>query len=279
MKLVMTLLVRNEADILEANLRWHLAQGVDHFIITDNLSTDLTPEIISKWVTAGKASYIAERSDNYAQAKWVTRMARIAYSDYAADWIINNDADEFWYPTDGGTLKAFFARCRLYNQVVAHRHDFICVDGEDGPFWSRMRYRKRLSTNARGEPLPPKTAHRGNRSIEVAMGNHKVSGFAWPRRKGRGLEILHFPLRTRTQYLAKISLGGQALARNTELSKAVAYTWRDQAKELADSGQLAFLEENIWTPQRIAGALARGELLEDSRLADFMSKSLADTNG
>jgi hypothetical protein len=36
MKLVMTLLVRDEQDILADNLDFHLAQGVDEVIVTDN---------------------------------------------------------------------------------------------------------------------------------------------------------------------------------------------------------------------------------------------------
>ncbi len=46
MKLVMTLLVRNEEEILEANLDYHLAQGVSFVIVTDHGSTDATPEIL-----------------------------------------------------------------------------------------------------------------------------------------------------------------------------------------------------------------------------------------
>ena len=42
----MTLIVRNEADIIEDNLRYHRAQGVDFFIALDNGSTDGTLEIL-----------------------------------------------------------------------------------------------------------------------------------------------------------------------------------------------------------------------------------------
>jgi hypothetical protein len=45
MKLVMTLKVRDEDDVLEDNLRFHRTLGVDFFIVTDNGSIDRTPEI------------------------------------------------------------------------------------------------------------------------------------------------------------------------------------------------------------------------------------------
>ena len=48
MMLVLTLLCRDEADILESMLRFHLAQGVDRIIATDNGSVDGSLEILQR---------------------------------------------------------------------------------------------------------------------------------------------------------------------------------------------------------------------------------------
>src|SRR5262245_51551113 len=104
----MTLLVRDEQDILRANIEYHLAQGVDSFIVTDNRSVDATARILKDYEARGKLRYIFEASDDYNQYAWVTRMARLAYSDLGADWVINSDADEFWWPKHG-TLRDTFA--------------------------------------------------------------------------------------------------------------------------------------------------------------------------
>ena len=79
MKLVMTLLVRDEADIVSSNIDFHLNHGVDFIIATDNLSVDGTTDILRAYERHGVLHYIDETDDNYAQHRWVTHMARLAY--------------------------------------------------------------------------------------------------------------------------------------------------------------------------------------------------------
>ena len=78
MKLVMTLLVRDEEDIVRENLDFHLAQGVDQVIVTDNGSEDATVEILREYESQGALRLLLEPSDDYSQGRWVTRMARLA---------------------------------------------------------------------------------------------------------------------------------------------------------------------------------------------------------
>jgi hypothetical protein len=42
MKLVLTLLVRDEEDVIATNIAYHLSRGVDHIIVSDNCSLDGT---------------------------------------------------------------------------------------------------------------------------------------------------------------------------------------------------------------------------------------------
>ena len=100
MKLVMTLLVRDEEDIVRENLDFHLAQGVDQVIVTDNGSEDATAEILREYESQGVLRLLFEASDDYSQGRWVTRMAGWRPPS-GADWVINNDADEFWWPRAG----------------------------------------------------------------------------------------------------------------------------------------------------------------------------------
>ena len=73
--LVMTLLVRDEEEILEANLDYHFAQGVDFAIVTDHGSTDATPEILDDYVSRGLVRVLEAGGDQHHQSRRVTRMA------------------------------------------------------------------------------------------------------------------------------------------------------------------------------------------------------------
>ena len=108
MKLVMTLLARDEADIVDANLQYHLNAGVDFVIATDNLSRDGTTEILESYARSGHLYLIREDSEYLRQADWITRMGRLAATDFGADWVIHSDADEFWWPR-GDSLKEVLA--------------------------------------------------------------------------------------------------------------------------------------------------------------------------
>src|SRR5215212_2703990 len=227
MKLVMTLLVRDEEDIVRENLDFHLAQGVDEVIVTDNGSEDGTMGLLRSYESRGQVRVLVEPSDDYAQGHWVTRMARLAASEQGADWVINNDADEFWWPCEG-TLRSTFERLDdRVGLVVAHRTNFVPRPEDDRPFWERMTLRERVSVNPLGKPLPPKLAHRAHPAITVAQGNHKVEGVDLGERLDDGsIEILHFPMRTYGQFENKIVKGGRAYARNRELPQRTGRTWR-----------------------------------------------------
>ena len=96
----MTLLVRDEEDVLESMLEFHLATGVDHVIATDHRSTDGTTEILRHFERRGVLTYAREDREAVSQGAITTAMARSAAVDHGADWVIPADADEFWWSRD-----------------------------------------------------------------------------------------------------------------------------------------------------------------------------------
>src|SRR5919197_3477551 len=99
MRLVMTLKVRDEADILEDNLRYHRALGVDFFVVTDNGSVDGTSEILDRYAKAGLAHVIRVETGTLPDKEedWTTHMARLAAAEFAAAWVFTDDDDAIWW--------------------------------------------------------------------------------------------------------------------------------------------------------------------------------------
>jgi glycosyltransferase involved in cell wall biosynthesis len=264
MKLVMTLLVRDEQDIVRENLDFHLAQGVDEAIVTDNGSEDATVEILREYESRGVVRLLFEPTDDYSQGRWVTRMARLAATQ-GADWVINSDADEFWWPRSGSLKSVFEQLGDEIGLVVARRENFVPRPEDGRPFWERMTLRERESLNPLGKPLPPKLAHRADPQIAVTQGNHKVEGAHLGERLDDGsIEILHFPMRTYGQFENKIVKGGRAYGRNRELPQRTGRTWR-RLYEAWEEGRLRHhYDENV------VAEGASADLIEDTRLRDFL---------
>ena len=271
----MTLLVRDEEDIIRENVEFHLSQGVDFIIATDNRSIDTTTAILREYEDKGVLRYIYEGEDNYNQHAWVTRMARMAYTHYGADWVINNDADEFWWPREK-TLSETLARLPAHINIVrADRHNFVAVDQSEDPFWSRMIYRKAISLNPIGNPLPPKVAHRGSGQITVDQGNHRVHGLSAPEEIGDLIDILHFPVRSYQQIVNKIAKGGAAYCRNENLPESTGITWRRLYEQLQKHNTIRpFFEETYYDEKRLASALISGDIVVDRRLKRYMNECL-----
>ena len=275
MKIVMTLLVRDEQDIIRENIEYHLSQGVNYFIATDNRSSDATTEILREYEKKGILHYIYEGEDNYNQHEWVTRMARMAHIEYGADWVINNDADEFWWPKSGNLKETFHKVGSEYNTVRANRYDFIAIDNYKPPFYHSMVYRQKHSLNPLGKPLHPKVAHRGNEAVIVNQGNHSVCGIGDLKPIGDLVDIFHFPIRSYTQLENKVVKGGAAYERNRELPSTIGATWRQLYKEYQLNNHINdYYNKNSYDEKRIMEELESGSIVFDKRLSEYFSEKI-----
>src|SRR5437868_3576071 len=83
-----------------------------------------TRDIIRIYERQGLVTYIDQPEDTFSQSRWVTGMARLAY-EQGADWIINNDADEFWYPGDVDLKHVLSQISAEYQAVAVERSHFV----------------------------------------------------------------------------------------------------------------------------------------------------------
>jgi len=221
MKLVLTVLARDEADIIDAQIAFHLNAGVDFVIATDNNSRDGTTDILAAYAREGVLRLIHEPAEGLRQGEWVTRMARLAASEFGADWVVNADADEFWWPR-GGTLKdVLTAVPPQYGIVQAFWRSFVPRPDDDRLFAERMivRLSQHAPINDPSSFYRPvtKVVHRADLNVVVGRGNHGLIGSALrPLTTWHPIEILHFPQRSCAQWAHKVGLQGEAFTKHIE---------------------------------------------------------------
>ena len=206
MKLVQTLMVRDEIDIIDAQLAYHLDAGIDFVIATDHDSRDGTTEVLDSYAREGHLLRIS-RSGKMQESTWRSHMARLAAAEYGADWVINTDADEFWMPRSGTLKDVFAAVPPRYGVVWALTRHFVPRPEVEESFAERMTVRVSAIAplNDPTSPYRPhaKVAHRADPEIIVRYGAHLVHSRLAPLSDWYVADALHFPFRSVDQYLRK----------------------------------------------------------------------------
>jgi len=265
--LAMTLVVRDEEEILATHLDYHLAQGIDVILVTDHGSSDRTPEILADYTRDARVRSWREDGPEYRQADWVRRMLGVARDEHGADWVLHGDADEFWVPLIGTLQDVFEAIPGRYGFLTVPRHTFLPTSLGSDPFYARMTLRHRVSKYATGARVLPKVAQRPGAGTGLFRGNHVLERPAMPAAPDSGtVEIHHFQVRSYEQLLRRMKraevtgdLGG-GLSPETLRVRGV---YRD--------GRLPeFYEKLALDPARAAAGLETGELVFDDRVKRFL---------
>jgi hypothetical protein len=188
MKLVLTLAGRNEADVLDANLAFHLAAGVDLVIAADHRSDHGTAEILESYERSGRLQRIGE-PDLGDQNRTVSDLARLAATELGADWVIDSDAHEFWWPRGGSLKQVLAAVPRRFGSVRGMRRNFVPRPEGGESFAERMTVRLCRPVANGDSPFSPhaKEAQRVSEPSPVPL-----AGW-YP------IDILHFPIRSLEQ--------------------------------------------------------------------------------
>ncbi len=270
MKVAMTLLVRDEADVVDAQIAYHLHAGIDEILATDNASTDGTTEILERWERTGRLRLLREPADDMRQDEWVTRMARLAATEHDADWILHADADEFWWPV-GGSVKDVLATVPDRYGVVRGCWRHFLPRPDDGAVCAE-RMTVRLATPAHpGDKetifhAHQKVAHRGHADVQIEAGNHNAEAPGLvPLRAWHPIEVLHFSFRSVAQLRRK---AGGGWLRNRNYEPTLHQLLLDEAFR---EGRLEeFYESHAVDDDALARGLAEGTLALDTRLRDAL---------
>ncbi|MFM9847221.1 MAG: glycosyltransferase family 2 protein [Hyphomicrobiaceae bacterium] len=282
------LIVRDEADLVAANIAHHLELGFDRIAIMDNASSDETGSILACLAKTYPLTIVYQPDTDYRQDEWATILA-LKLGELGIDWAISLDADEFIAP-DGGTLRSIAAHfpdhpviCRRENILPALR-DRVAFD--IAPLrTARYRVVNPLGPvqNITIEPFEPKAPMmlrtmlgkcfvplRGLRMIQ--RGNHDVDHDSTDRSVADGLLIRHFPLRPWVRFEQKVVHARQRFAQEQGVWPTISWHIRRWVR-LAETGDLESEYESYFlTEPQIEELLERGVIIEDSFGSDVTNR-------
>lgn len=264
LRVAATLVVRDEVDLIEDWLRYHLARGFDQVIVTDHRSIDGTSDVLSAYERDRRVRVIREDALEMRQAEWVTRMARLAATDHGADWVVNSDADEFWWPRDGSFHDLLAAVPSRFGVVRALWRQFVLRPDGREPLFDRMTFRCRPAPEFTSPyHAQVKIVHRAVPDVVVTEGNHDAFGVGLALvREWLPFEVLHFPLRSEAQ-LADKFLRRRAVLGGDHIVEAIG--------RLDSEGPASVHDAYLFDDSAVERGLLDGTLTADTRLRDALA--------
>jgi Glycosyl transferase family 2 len=265
----MTLLARDEADVVDENLKFHLNAGVDFVIAMDNLSQDGTTEILETYARSGDLHLIRQESEYLRQADWITELGRLAATDFGADWVIHSDSDEFWWPRGDSLKEVLTSIPTRYGVVRALLRHFVPRPDDGSPFAERMTARMSASSpinDPRSLYRPNlKIVHRADPNVNVSIGAQRlIDSPLVPLRGWYPIEFFHFPVRSLEQSERKYSHQQTGPGQTPS-------PYYDRVRELIAAGRLQELYDSLVVDDAaLERGVQDGTLVIDTRLRDAL---------
>ena len=215
MKIVIISTVRNEEDIVEAFVRYHL-QFADHMMIINHRSIDASAEILNRLKEEGLSLEIFEETSlDLQQGVFLTKLMKKAVREHDADWVIPLDADEFLAPAEDGDIVSILASLPDDRVVKVPWRTYVPLSTDDDreiDAFKRIRScKKSESIDLRKIMISRMLASHANGFID--NGNHGfMRKLLWKKKQypyvnTNQLVLAHYPIRSAHQIMIKAFIG------------------------------------------------------------------------
>jgi Glycosyl transferase family 2 len=198
MRLVMTVAVGDDADVLDAFLAFHAHVGVDLVLAVSRNQETETAEILDFYERDGFVRSVPG-PDELTGYDLQSFLARAAATDHAADWVIPSAADEFWLPRSESLPLVLAAIPPRYTTVQALVRTFAPPETDNGFFAETMVVRDvvALSGEDRAQRLQRLLRPVFRADPNVVLGAEGVVSASRhvPLRAWYPIEMLRFPIR------------------------------------------------------------------------------------
>ena len=230
------LMIRNEEHIV-ATCIGHLLNTVrvDRIYVTDNGSTDGTPDILRRIAKRTNRVVIDTDPGDFRQGEIITALARRAMAD-GFTWLLPTDADEFLWLRPGHSLAALCQRDDIggyrlglcnFLQARPIRRDWPGALGLMAvaaiPTGTMPTDAARVGAGTLPFvriTYPTKILVRASPALTVAFGNHDAAGTAGPLLPLPEAEILHAPLRAFDRLRRRAEAGRRSYVTTPEPSQS-----------------------------------------------------------
>ena len=229
------MMVKDEADIIGPVLSHWLAQDIDYLLVSDNLSTDGTSEILgASFLAAPRLKVVRDPVVAYYQSQKMTGLAHMM-GEIGCDWIIPADADELWF-VEGSTVGSYLRtvsretkilQVDLWNHYPTKWDDSTILN----PFL-RIQHRHMDLGKL------PKVCFRYAPDCRIMQGNHDVrfeTANGAPIKSP--LAIRHFPYRSEQQFIRKCRNGAEAYRQAKDVPEYEGAHWRQYGRILENQGE------------------------------------------
>lgn len=289
--------VKNEFEIIELSIKHLRNIGVDHIMVCDISSDDGTAEALEKYKADDFEILTlldSSMSDNIPPEESWGYLTRQMYQKASVDWVIFQDADEFWIPASGNIKE-----CEMLDSYdVLSVERFNLAIEADNPKWADnlmpihynnlqfftdniddlWEYMKNDDKNSwiKGN-IESKIMARPKRISGLTDGCHDVIEAGEPLRRANANDMLiaHLPFSTRSRFYKKVEdISRGFKAEGTDLfsgadtwkNNVIAWQWRRWAA-MAVQGKLDDeFERNIFNAQQIEQLRSQGAIKSAAQL-------------
>jgi hypothetical protein len=226
--------VKNEIDVINHMIDYHIKLGVEAFFIKDNMSDDGTYEALLTRKCDTFKVYRDTNTDHH-QSKKMTDLANIAYN-HGYRWMLPLDADELFVNQSKDTMRQI---CEGIKEPGCARVDWKWYHNTHDDDTTETNPFKRMTHTSGTQLHLGKSLIHWKPGMRIWQGNHGIDNPGqFPNYKLTDAYIANFPWRSREQALKKIIANGVShkhIRDNADEIRANYNGWLTGGQEWLDS--------------------------------------------
>jgi len=200
--------IKNEADIIETFVRYHL-NFIDEMIIFEDNSSDDTYEILSKLKKENLPIHVFRNTKEHSEQQNVINIAfNKAIYDYGADLVVTLDTDEFLVSSTGGNPREILESLDDDKYYKVHWRTYLPnLDSGRFSLDDLITIRDPRIDSSLFKSIIPRNLCK-KYDFLIGKGNHYLTGKEnIPFEVSKKLRIAHIPIRSKEQCISKETIG------------------------------------------------------------------------